>query len=61
MNKQQLENNLTNVIDKFCDSIRSNYSEYSKEPATYEDLNELARQTSYALQEFRDNILKYLD
>ena len=55
-----LDKKLNSAIKSFSDDIQSKYREGSKEPATYDDLNELARQTSYALDEFRKCIVEYL-
>ena len=44
----------------FSENVRSIYGEGSKVPATEHDINELARLTFYALDEFRKAIVKQL-
>ena len=61
MTNSQLDSELTKALQVFSNEIRSMYEEASNEPATKNDINELARQTFYTLDEFRKSILKYLD
>ena len=60
MNINKLDQQLTDIVNTYSDNVRSLYKEGSHEPATEHDINELARQTFYALDEFRKNIINYL-
>lgn len=66
MTVSQLDANLEKILNDFSEEIRSNYhdSNYhdgSTEPITEHDINEFARQTFYAMNEFRKEIVKYLN
>lgn len=61
MTVSQLDTALTKVLQDFSEGIRANYEEGSNEPVTEHDINELARQTFYTLDEFRKEIVKYLE
>lgn len=60
MTKNQLDQKLTSALQDFSEEIRSNYPEGSNTPATYGDINEVARQAFYVMDEFRRDILEYL-
>ena len=60
MTVSQLDTALTKVLQDFSEEISANYVEGSNEPVTEHDINELARQTFYTLDEFRKEIVKYL-
>ena len=60
MTVSQLDTALTKALQDFSEEIRANYEEGSNEPVTENDINELARQTFYTLDEFRKEIVKYL-
>ena len=60
MNIEQLNKNLEKVTLLFSEGIRSQFKEGSQNPATESDINELARQTFYALEDFRKYIIEYL-
>ena len=60
MDTHELEKILNEALDEFSENISSSYAEGSKEPATEGDINEVARQTIYALTEFKSAIIKYL-
>lgn len=61
MTVAQLNADLEKILNDFSEEIRSNYKEGSSKPVTEHDINELARQTFYAMNEFREKIVKYLD
>lgn len=60
MTVSQLDADLKKILDDFSNEIRSNYQEGSSKPVTEHDINELARQTFYIMNEFRKEIVKYL-
>lgn len=60
MDLNTLENSLENSIIKFTDEIHSKYKEGSTQPVNEDDINELARQTSYVLRDFKTQIISYL-
>lgn len=59
MNINQLDENLQKALDNFSIAFQ-NYDEDNKTVATEADINLLARQTLYALSEFREQIIQYL-
>ena len=61
MTVSQLNTNLEKILNDFSEGIRSNYHDGSTEPITEHDINEFARQTFYAMNEFRKEIVKYLN
>lgn len=61
MTVSQLDANLEKILNDFSEEIRSNYHDGSTEPTTEHDINEFARQTFYTLNEFRKEIVKYLN
>ena len=60
MTLQELEQNLSNTLEQFSNEMRATYDDYSKEPATGGDIAELSRQTFYALNAFKTDIISYL-
>lgn len=60
MTVSRLDTDLKKILDDFSNEIRSNYQEDSSKPVTEHDINELARQTFYIMNEFRKEIVKYL-
>lgn len=60
MDTRELDKKLMEICNEFSEKVRSVYREGSKVPATEHDINELARQTFYALDEFRKAIVKQL-
>ncbi|MDF2608949.1 MAG: hypothetical protein K0R92_423 [Lachnospiraceae bacterium] len=61
MTTKELDKLLNDSLIDYSNEIRSCYKEGSKEPATEGDIVELARQTFYTMDEFRKNIIKYLE
>lgn len=60
MTIDELNRVLEKAVNDFSDGIHPNYPEGSSKPVTEHDINELARQTFYAMDEFRKNVVKYL-
>ncbi len=61
MTTKELDKKLNAIIDEFTSEIRSRYPEGKRTSIDSDDLNELARQTSYALSYFKDEIISYLN
>ncbi len=61
MTISELNSFLEKAMDDFSSGIRTNYDEGSANPVTEHDINELARQTFYTLDEFRKKIVQYLE
>ena len=61
MTLQELDKKLSSTLEQFSNEIHSMYDDYSKEPATSGDIAELSRQTFYALDAFRVDIISYLN
>lgn len=59
-NINKLEEQLDTAITKFSDNFHSYYPEGSAKNIDSDDLNELARLTCYALNDFKKAILAYL-
>lgn len=60
MDINTLEKNLTQATQDFADSVQSNIKNRSSENVTYDDYEELARDTFYALNQMKAEIVKYL-
>ncbi len=62
MNLNALEKELNDALITYAEEIKSNISCASRpeETLNYYDYEELARQTFYTLDSFKDSILKYL-
>lgn len=52
---------MTLVLEDFSSEMRSEYDDYSNEPVTGGDIAQLSRQTFYALDGFRKEIINYLE
>lgn len=61
MTTKELDQRLTAVLDDFSSELRQEYDDYSKAPVTGGDIAELSRQTFYALDAFRKELVQYLD
>ncbi len=61
MNTRELDEKLTQALMNFSSDMSAQYSDYSKEPVTGGDLAVLSRQTFYLLDDFRKNIISYLE
>ena len=53
-------NTLDKVIDTYKSDVTAYYTEMSDEPAKYSDINEVAKLTLYALNDFKKEIINYL-
>ena len=60
MNANQLNEQLVEALESFRTEIESQFPDDSKSPATISDLQELARQTFYAMDIMREKIIAYL-
>ena len=60
MNVNQLDDKLNQAITSFSSEIANVYKEGSRSGATESDISELARQTTYVLDDFRKIIVAYL-
>ena len=60
MNISSLESKLNKSIDTLVDEIKLQYPEGSSESVTADDINQLARQTCYVLDDFKKAILEFL-
>lgn len=62
MNLNALEKELNEALITYAEEIKSNISCASspRETLDYHDYEEIARQTFYTLDSFKDSILKYL-
>ncbi len=61
MTVKELDQRLETVVDHFTEEMRNTYDDYSSAPATGSDIAQVARQTFYALNAFRQEIVKYLE
>ena len=61
MTTKDLDKMLSNIADDFANEARTLFPEGSTEPVTSGDLSELAKQTFYALIEYKKAIIQYLD
>ena len=60
MTKQELDAKLTQALESYKADTIALSDPYGKSPVTDGDLHEFARQTFYALNEFKTAILEYL-
>lgn len=60
MDKSVLERKLDEAIQSFSNEIHLQYPEGSKEPVTSGDINEIGRQVSYLLNDFKNIIAEYV-
>lgn len=61
MTIRELDQRLTMALDDFSSEMCSQYDDYSKEPVVSGDIAQLSRQTFYVLNEFKKEIIKYLE
>ncbi|OUN07137.1 hypothetical protein B5G43_05905 [Flavonifractor sp. An92] len=61
MTVHELDKRLGAALDNFASEMQAQYDDYSKEHAVKGDIAELSRQTFYALNEFRKEIISYLN
>lgn len=60
MTKQELDERLTKALESYKTDTLAMSVPYGKRPVTDGELYEFARQTFYALHEFKTAILEYL-
>ncbi len=60
MTLQDLEKRLDKATDDFAAEISGKYGNLEDKPVSDIDINELARQTFYAMREFKSAIIEYL-
>lgn len=60
MTKQELDERLTKALESYKTDALAMSDPYGKRPVTDGELHEFARQTFYALHEFKAAILEYL-
>ena len=60
MTKQELEERLNQALEAYKTDTLALSDPYGKRPVTDGELHEFARQTFYALHEFKTAILEYL-
>ncbi len=60
MNLNDLEKSLDVALKDFADEMQLIYRSSTQEFATMDDINELSRQTFYAMNEFKKSIISYL-
>ena len=61
MTANELNKNLNEVLDRFSQTTHAMFEEADQTPATKNDLFNLSRETFYALNDFRKEIIAYLD
>lgn len=61
MTTKELNSNLEKVLEEFSNEMRQEYDDYSKTPVTGGDIAQLSRQTFYALDAFRKEVIRYLE
>lgn len=61
MTTYELDKKLTEALDNFSSEMRGQYDDYSKDPVIGGDIAELSRQTFYVLDEFRKELINYLE
>ncbi len=60
MNINELDLKIKKDVEGFKEFVKSEYPECSKDPINSGDLAELGRQTYYALDSIRTNVIEYL-
>lgn len=61
MTTKELNQRLEKVLSNFSSEMQREYDDYSKSPTTGGDIAQLSRQTFYALDDFRKEIIQYLE
>lgn len=61
MTTEMLNQRLKSALDNFEEETRREFDEYSKDSVTKGEIAELSKQTFYALDAFRKEIIQYLD
>lgn len=61
MTKDEFKKSLSEALENFRADTQSSFDEMSNEPATKGDIADLAKMTFYALNDFRNALIKYLE
>ena len=61
MTTAELDRRLEAVLHNFASEVQCQYDDYDKTPVTAGDIAELSRQTYYAMNAFRKEIIAYLE
>lgn len=60
MNVNELEQKLDKALIDFSDDLGHRYDDYDNTSAVKSDISQVARQTYYAMNEFKNEIIKFL-
>lgn len=61
MNIDELEVNLSESLNQFSMEMQNKIDNAADDPLNKNDLDDLAKETFYTLNDFKDNIIKYLN
>lgn len=61
MTTHELNEKLEAALDSFIHEMQNQYDDYDKTPVTAGDIAQLSRQTYYAMNAFRKEIIAYLE
>lgn len=61
MTTKELDSKLSQALADFSSEMAMQYSDYSKDPAVGGDIAQVSRQTFYLLDEFRKQIIMFLE
>ena len=61
MNIDELEENLSESLNQFSMEMQNKIDNAADDPLNKNDLDDLARVFFYTLNDFKDNIIKYLN
>lgn len=61
MNIDELEENLSESLNQFSMEMQNKIDNAADQPLNEYDLDYLAREVFYTLNDFKDNIIKYLN
>ena len=61
MTTHELNEKLEAALDSFIHEMQNQYDDYDKTPVTAGDIAQLSRQTYYAMNAFRKDIIAYLE
>lgn len=61
MNIDELEENLSESLNQFSMEMQNKIDNAADDPLNKNDIDDLAREVFYTLNDFKDNIIKYLN
>lgn len=61
MNIDELEGNLSESLNQFSMEMQNKIDNAAADPLNKNDIDDLAREFFYTLNDFKDNIIKYLN